>query len=226
MTVSVKHPLILWAQRSPHVYLSAEVEDMEVEELSVDGDTFKVKGKRGDDKYEANLQLFGKLKGDELRKIATSRRVEIVVPKESAEWWPRLLKEKTKVPWIKVDFDKWKDEDEENEETDDFGGMGMGGMGGMGGMPGMGGMGGMDFSSFGMPGGGMSGGGFDDLDLGDDADGDDDEEMGELEDVEEPDDGEGAAKPKGTAAYAKSAGNHIGANGTDDASSTKDQASA
>jgi hypothetical protein len=52
---------------------------------------------KGDDKYEAELEFFGKLKGDERRKIETDRRIEFVIPKAEEKWWPRLLKEKTKV---------------------------------------------------------------------------------------------------------------------------------
>lgn len=67
----------------------------------------------------------------------------------AGEHWPRLLKETGKVGRnIKVDWNKWVDEDEEEDKPDDldmsqlqnlqqFGGGGMPGMGGMGGMPGM-----------------------------------------------------------------------------------------
>lgn len=41
--MTVKHPLILWAQRSPHIYLTIEVDDMKIENLSVEGDVFKLK---------------------------------------------------------------------------------------------------------------------------------------------------------------------------------------
>lgn len=75
--------------------------------------------------------------------------------------------------WIKVDFDKWKDEDEEAEaEGNDAGGFGgmdfsqFGGMEGMNGMPGMGGLGGMPNFA------GMGKDDMGDLDL-------DDEEFGE-----------------------------------------------
>jgi len=197
--MTVKHPTITWAQRSPHIYLSVEVEDMKIESLTVDDDSFKIKGTKGSDVYEADLQLFAKLNGSERRQIATDRRVELIIPKAVSEWWPRLLKDKGKVAWIKVDFDKWKDEDEEKDEET----TGDGGFGGMGGMEGM------DFSQFGMPGGaggfmnmgggggmgGMGGkpGGFnmDDLDLGDE-EGDDDE-PGDLEDIDTGSDAEKTA---------------------------------
>lgn len=42
------------------------------------------------------------MKGDERRQIATTRHIELVVPKENDEWWPRLLKNAIKVPWLKV----------------------------------------------------------------------------------------------------------------------------
>ena len=74
----------------------------------------------------------------------------------AGEHWPRLLKDTGKVGRnIKVDWNKWVDEDEEDDKPDDFdmsqlqnmqqfgGGGGMGGMGG--GMPGMPGMGDMNF---------------------------------------------------------------------------------
>jgi hypothetical protein len=68
---------------------------------------------------------------------------------EQEEFWPRLLKDKVlEKTNVKIDWDKYVDEDEETEGFDTsnldggsgFGGGGMPpGMGGMGGMPGMGG---------------------------------------------------------------------------------------
>merc|ERR1712077_152724 len=77
------------------------------------------------------------------------RCIEFALEKaEEGPYWERLLKDKTKQHWLKVDFQKWKDEDDSDEEAGggdledmmrNMGGLG----GGMGGMPGMGGMGGM-----------------------------------------------------------------------------------
>lgn len=78
---------------------------------------------------------------------------------EEGPYWERLLADKTKAHWLKIDFGKWKDEDDSDAEGEvgagapggggdleemmkNMGGLGggMGGMGGMGGgMPGMGG---------------------------------------------------------------------------------------
>jgi prostaglandin-E synthase len=100
----------------------------------------------------------------------------LVIPKEEVAWWPRLLKDAIKVPWLKVDFNKWVDEDEVNEENS------------------------FDFSSMNFPGanmGGMNFGDFGGDDDGDDSDNEDENtsDMPPLEDVEpevEP------SKPTGT----------------------------
>lgn len=53
--------------------------------------------------------------------------IQYVLPKkEAGPFWPRLLKQEKKVPWVKVDFEKWKDEDESDDEW-------KGGAGGAGG---------------------------------------------------------------------------------------------
>ena len=36
--------------------------------------------------------------------------------KEEGPYWDRLLADKTKQHWLKIDFNKWKDEDESDEE--------------------------------------------------------------------------------------------------------------
>ena len=60
------------------------------------------------------------------------------------EYWPRLLKDKAKMHFLKTDFDKWVDEDEQDAVPEDAMGGGAGGMPDMGAMGGMGGMGGGD----------------------------------------------------------------------------------
>lgn len=51
--------------------------------------------------------------------------------KEGGPYWERLLKDRTKQHWLKIDFNKWKEEDESDDE--DGGGGGPGGPGGRGG---------------------------------------------------------------------------------------------
>ena len=106
------------------------------------------------------MTLLKEIDPEQTKYQVRPRCIEFALEKaEEGPYWERLLKEKTKQHWLKVDFQKWKDEDDSDEEAGggdledmmkNMGGLG----GGMGGMPGMGGMGGMP----GMGGGGMPGG--------------------------------------------------------------------
>jgi hypothetical protein len=137
--------------------------------------------------------------------LGSSIHLKISKKNKDEEFWPRLLVDKNlEKTNVKIDWDRYVDEDEaEGNDFDtqaldggmDFnsmmGGGGMGGMGGMGGLGGMGGMGGMGGLG-GMGGmGGMGGFGGMGNDEGEEEDGDevegedgDDEEDNELPDLE------------------------------------------
>lgn len=161
---STLHPLVEWAQREKLLYLTVEVDN--VSDLEVTDKSLHVKGTYGGSKtvYEVTLEFYAEIKTD-YRKIDNNRHLELVITKEAASWWPRLLKNTVKLPWVKVDFNKWKEEDDEEE---DFSGgdfdfqnyMSKLGDGGAGGAPNL-----------------------DDFDDDDDKD-EDDEDMPDLEDVD------------------------------------------
>jgi hypothetical protein len=116
-----------------------------------------LQGKSGGQDYTVDIEFYKEVSasGSTYKVLPRSVQMHIIKKKEeSAEFWPRLLKDKEKEKnQVKIDWDRYVDEDEQDGGFDtsaldggmDFGGMGGGGMGGMdfGGMGG-GGMGGMD----------------------------------------------------------------------------------
>jgi len=124
---------------------------------------------------KAKIDFFKEVNAEEARRVPSDRSIQYVIPKkEAGPYWTRLLKQAGKVAWLKVDFSKWKDEDESDDEAG-----GAGAWGGGGGMGGMGGMGGGDFESMMQNMGGYSGGRPDVDDL------DDDEDEGDMPDLED-----------------------------------------
>lgn len=126
----------------------------------------KFKGNSQDQEYEVNIEFFKEVDADGSTYKVLPRSVQMHImkkDKEDLEFWTRLLKDKAlEKNQVKLDWDRYVDEDDEEEGFDTAnleGGQGMGGMpGGMGGMPG--GMGGMPGGMGGMPGmEGMMGGG-------------------------------------------------------------------
>jgi len=192
-TTSVIHPTMIWAQRKNCILLTICLDDCKSPTITYEGSTLNFKGKGGSDQreHEAVIELFGNVVSSSSTTLVKPRNIELVLQKEEEAFWPRLTKSNAKLPWLKIDFNKWKDEDDSEDENG--GGMpGMGGMGGMGGMPGMGGMGGMggggDFEEMmrqmGGLGGGMPGGGKPNLDDLDNHETDSDDEEEALPDLE------------------------------------------
>ncbi|AEE73987.1 HSP20-like chaperones superfamily protein [Arabidopsis thaliana] len=116
----IRNPEVLWAQRSDKVYLTVALPD--AKDISVKCEpqglfSFSALGAQGE-RFEFSLELYGKIM-TEYRKNVGLRNIIFSIQKEERSWWTRLLKSEEKpAPYIKVDWNKWCDEDEEvNSET-------------------------------------------------------------------------------------------------------------
>merc|ERR1712061_577049 len=152
-------PMVMWAQRPNLIILTICVEDCKDPEIKVESDKLIFKGVGGPEKkqHELTINFFKDIDTEKTKYAVRDRVIEFALEKKDGEgpYWKRLVKEEKKQHWLKVDFNKWRYEDESDDEAG--GGQDleqmmsqMGGLGGAGGMPGMGGMGGMP---------GMGGGG-------------------------------------------------------------------
>uniref|UniRef100_A0A8D8HIT2 Uncharacterized protein CG16817 n=2 Tax=Culex pipiens TaxID=7175 RepID=A0A8D8HIT2_CULPI len=72
--------------------------------------------------HEVTINFYSKINPDKIISKNTSRCIEFVISKADtkASYWPKLTNDKTKPHWLKVDFNRWKDEgsDDEREEGD------------------------------------------------------------------------------------------------------------
>jgi len=118
-------PTALWAQRKDKVFLTIDIQDVKEHSLKLDNDaggghgTLSFSGRAGTEGAEYSLPLtFFKPIDVEASKVSvTPRAIFLVIAKKEAgeEHWPRLTKEPSKaMAHIKVDWDKWVDEDEED----------------------------------------------------------------------------------------------------------------
>ena len=183
------HTPLQWAQRPEFVLVTIPVTDAKDVNVKVLENSLEFSCTAGEKKYASTTPLFAEIVPEESSHVVRDSRVELKLAKKdtSAEYWPRITKDKVKNMHITIDWAKWKDEDEVDAKEDlgDFGAGGMPGMGGAGGMPGMGGeggMGGMDMQAMlaqmqagGMGGMGGGAGGMPDFAQGG-ADSDDEEE--------------------------------------------------
>mmetsp|Transcript_90791 Transcript_90791/g.256406 ORF Transcript_90791/g.256406 Transcript_90791/m.256406 type:complete len:199 (-) Transcript_90791:102-698(-) len=191
---------VKWAQRKDSIYLTISLPDVVDHKIELTEKKLLFSGKSGGQQYTLDLEFLKELTtdGSIWNVLPNAIHMKLLKKEQDEEFWPRLLLDKVKEKTnVKIDWDKYVDEDEADGNDFDAsaldGGMDFGSMGGMGGMPGMGGMGGMggmDFSKMaemagmgGMPGmGGENDEAFD----GGEEDSDDDEGLPDLESAENP----------------------------------------
>ena len=110
---------VTWAQRSSasdkeknHVFLTISVPDVSKEKIQLDlqSNTLQFQGYSETKKatYAVKLEFYAEIDPSASKINHTPRDVEIVLQKKELDekFWPRLLKDKAKVHFLKTDFDK------------------------------------------------------------------------------------------------------------------------
>ncbi|KAI3868138.1 hypothetical protein MKX03_035354 [Papaver bracteatum] len=131
-----RHPTIKWAQRSDKIFLTVDLPDANDVKLKLEPQgRFVFSATKDGIPYEVDIELYDKINAEESKVNNGARNiVYYVIKKTESKWWNRLLKQEGKPPvFLKVDWDKWIDEDDEKEKTDmdfndlDFSNLNLGG---------------------------------------------------------------------------------------------------
>lgn len=112
-------PPVLWAQRKDDVFLTFSVESKDPI-IKIEKDSIYFKGVNLQDKknHEVTIQLYDTIVPENSAYVNKGRCIEMVLRKEkkNAPYWPSVTKDKKKPHYLKVDFNKWKDEDDEEAD--------------------------------------------------------------------------------------------------------------
>ena len=114
-----KFPDLKWAQRKDRLYVTIDLPDVESPNIDLKPEgKLKFSGKVKDTKYAIDLDLFNDVIVEDSKWNLKGRLIllNIIKKDQEAEYWPRLTKEKMKHPHIKIDWDKWIEEEDENAE--------------------------------------------------------------------------------------------------------------
>jgi prostaglandin-E synthase len=116
---------IKWAQRSDNLYLTIAVPDVKDETITLTDNKLIFKGKSGEKVYEVDIEFYKPCVGEESTYKVMPRSIQMLIMKKKAEgeeeedFWPRLLKDKSKEKnQVNVDWDRYVDQDEEDEAGD------------------------------------------------------------------------------------------------------------
>ncbi|XP_008557314.1 prostaglandin E synthase 3 isoform X2 [Microplitis demolitor] len=125
-------PPVLWAQRKNQLFITFCLEDCKDPTINIDAEKVYFKGVGGTDQkeHEVTINLFKEIDPEKTTKNAKGRLFDVVLmKKEEGPYWPRLTKENNKFHWLKIDFNKWRDEDDSDGSASDDGIRGGGGGG-------------------------------------------------------------------------------------------------
>jgi len=111
-----KLPTVLWAQRADKVMVSIQLEDVTEEKITVDDSKLSFSAKCHGDTYAVDLEFNGTICPQDSKQRKGGREYYFDLKKKEEGYWPRLLKDATKYRHIKIDFNRWKDEDDESED--------------------------------------------------------------------------------------------------------------
>ncbi|KAI8094672.1 HSP20-like chaperone [Thamnidium elegans] len=111
------HPTVLWAQRNDVIYLTVEISDIKDHKIDLTETkfTFKGTGEKEQNQYEAEIEFYNNVDVEKSKQHLTARNLTMAIYKKEDGYWPKLQKG-GKLNFLKVDFQKWRDEDEEEEE--------------------------------------------------------------------------------------------------------------
>ncbi|KAL5713050.1 hypothetical protein ACHQM5_015164 [Ranunculus cassubicifolius] len=131
-------PEVKWAERLDKVYITVLLPDAKNPKVNLEPDgkyTFSATAGAENHLYELKLDLYDKVNVEESKINLGVRSIFCVIEKAELGWWKKLLRGDQKTPhYVKVDWDKWADEDDDEAPEDlDLDGMNFSGFGGMGG---------------------------------------------------------------------------------------------
>ncbi|KAL1243442.1 Xaa-Pro aminopeptidase [Trichinella spiralis] len=113
---------VLWAQRKNYIFLTVCVEDCKDPKVDITEDKFTFRGIGGTDKtpHHCEIEFYEKVDPSSVRRIISDRQLEFVINKLNTDgaFWPRLMKNQGRHWWCKVDFNKWRDEDDVSLDGD------------------------------------------------------------------------------------------------------------
>ncbi|KAF0301360.1 Very-long-chain (3R)-3-hydroxyacyl-CoA dehydratase [Amphibalanus amphitrite] len=116
-------PFVYWSQTKTKVHLKIDLREVKKPDVDLLPEqlVFRAEGlgNSGNQLYSFTLDLFQQVIPEETQYQVSDRNVQVTLTKEDEEWWPHLTRQKTKLPWLRVDFDRWRSESEDEAEGRD-----------------------------------------------------------------------------------------------------------
>ncbi|XP_063704602.1 very-long-chain (3R)-3-hydroxyacyl-CoA dehydratase [Culicoides brevitarsis] len=117
-------PFVYWAQTETHLSLKVDLKDVKTnpfvslrkDQLAFAGHGHGAKGVHD---YKFHLDFFNDIDAEKSSYKVVDSKIDFSLKKQVDGWWPRLIAQPQKPSWLKIDFDKWKSEDDGDDEEEE-----------------------------------------------------------------------------------------------------------
>ncbi|PVD19556.1 hypothetical protein C0Q70_20046 [Pomacea canaliculata] len=114
------NPFVYWGQTNDKISLKIALRNIEDEQVNLTRENLSFRatgdGVKGNSLYGVSLSFYQPVDPENSFYRKTATDVEFQIKKDQPESWPRLTGERVKLPWLKIDFDKFLVDDESDEE--------------------------------------------------------------------------------------------------------------
>ena len=108
------NPSILWAQDRTNLFITIEVNNLKNQDITFNTNNVRLVGTGGDIEYDIVIDFNSDIVNEKSNWIIKKNCIELVVMKEKKLFWQKLTKNKQNN--IRIDWQKWKDEDDDEDE--------------------------------------------------------------------------------------------------------------
>ncbi|CAG2054365.1 unnamed protein product [Timema podura] len=122
----VLSPFVYWAQTESNLTLKVDLKDVKNPDVQLENKKLQFGaqgyGARGLNKYAFTLDFHSAIDPEESHYKVYDRNVDFTLKKKESGWWPRITGMPQKPAWLKIDFDRWKSEEdvEDDDESRDI----------------------------------------------------------------------------------------------------------
>ncbi|KAK3710041.1 hypothetical protein QZH41_012425 [Actinostola sp. cb2023] len=115
-------PIVRWAQTKERLFLTVELSDVRYPSIDLTEDRLIFKayghGARGEDQYQLQVNFLEPIDPQASTHSLLERYVDFSIAKCKGRefFWQRLVEQDKKPHWLKINFDKWKNEDDTDDE--------------------------------------------------------------------------------------------------------------
>uniref|UniRef100_U5ENU0 Very-long-chain (3R)-3-hydroxyacyl-CoA dehydratase n=1 Tax=Corethrella appendiculata TaxID=1370023 RepID=U5ENU0_9DIPT len=116
-------PFVYWAQNESIITLKVDLKEVKSPKISLKSNEITFSGyglgAQGLHEYNFNLNFYCDIDTDGSSYKVVDSKVDFIIKKAEKNWWPRLISQPQKPHWLKIDFDRWRSEDDLDLDDDD-----------------------------------------------------------------------------------------------------------